>query len=162
MEITSFKVKSRILPVLTFVHSKFNIWSYRHPIDANSIVLDSWIKFLQTPNFSQIRCHMREIWFCKDDNWILPANRFHEETSPNYILKHQNRHPSFNFRNLAPQVNQSRRSRKAATNLKPPTSNHQPQTSRQPPATSRQPPSHYHHLLMFTLELWFFLLIICV
>ena len=27
MEITSFKVKTRILLVLTFVHSKFNIWS---------------------------------------------------------------------------------------------------------------------------------------
>jgi hypothetical protein len=32
------------------------------------------------------------------------------------------------------------------TNLKSPTTNHLP-------ATSRQPPSHYHHLLMFTLEL---------
>ena len=30
----------------------------------------------------------------------------------------------------------------------------QPPTSSQP-AASRQPPSHYHHLLMFTLELWF-------
>jgi hypothetical protein len=41
MEITSFKVKSRILPMLTFVHSKFNIWSYRSPMDANSIFLDA-------------------------------------------------------------------------------------------------------------------------
>jgi len=41
MEITSFKFKARILPVLTFVHSKFNIWICRYPIDANSIVLDS-------------------------------------------------------------------------------------------------------------------------
>jgi hypothetical protein len=48
MEITSFKVKSLIQPVLTFIHSKFNIWSYRHPIDANSIFLDSWLKCLQT------------------------------------------------------------------------------------------------------------------
>jgi hypothetical protein len=39
MEITSFKVKSRILPMLTFGHSKFNIWSYRSPVDANSILL---------------------------------------------------------------------------------------------------------------------------
>ena len=37
MEITSCKVKSRILPVLTFGHSKFTIWSYRSPIGANSI-----------------------------------------------------------------------------------------------------------------------------
>ena len=73
----------------------------------------------------------------KDDNWILLANRFREETNPNYIPKHPNRHPSFNFRNLAPLVNQSRRSRKTATNLKPPTSNHQPQTSCQQPAASR-------------------------
>jgi hypothetical protein len=35
MEITAFKVKTRILLVLTFVHLKFNIWSCRHPIDAN-------------------------------------------------------------------------------------------------------------------------------
>jgi len=48
MEITSFKVKSRILPMLTFVHSKLKIWICRHPIDANSIVLDSWLKGLQT------------------------------------------------------------------------------------------------------------------
>jgi hypothetical protein len=66
--------------------------------------------------------------------------------NPKYIPKHQNQHPSFNFSNLAPQVNQSRRSRKAATNLKPSTSN-------QLPTTSHQLPSHYHHLLMFTLEL---------
>ena len=52
MEITSCKVKSRILPVLTFGHSKFNIWRYRSPIDANSILLDSWLKFLQTLQIS--------------------------------------------------------------------------------------------------------------
>ena len=32
----------------------------------------------------------------------MPANRFHEETSPNYIPKHLNRHPSFYISNLAP------------------------------------------------------------
>ena len=133
MEITSFKVKTRILPVLTFVHSKFNIWSYRYPIDYKLNCFGFLTQIpTNAPNFSQKRCHMREIWFCKDDNWILPASRFHEETSPNYIPKHQNRHPSFNFSNLAPQENQSRRSKKAATNLKPPTST----TSHQPPATS--------------------------
>jgi hypothetical protein len=52
MEITFFKVKTRILPVLTFVHSKFNIWSCRYPIDANLIVLDSWLKCLQTLQIS--------------------------------------------------------------------------------------------------------------
>ena len=57
-------------------------------------------------NVSQKWCHMREICFFKDDNWILPANRFCEETSPNYVPKHLNRHPSFYFSNLAP-VSQS-------------------------------------------------------
>ena len=38
MEIAAFKVKSRNLPVLTFGHSNLNIWSYRSPIDANSIL----------------------------------------------------------------------------------------------------------------------------
>jgi hypothetical protein len=46
MEITSCKVKSCILPMLTFSYSKFNIWSYRSQIDANSIVLDSKLKEL--------------------------------------------------------------------------------------------------------------------
>ena len=32
----------------------------------------------------------------------MPANRFREETSPNYVPKHLNRYPSFYFRNLAP------------------------------------------------------------
>jgi hypothetical protein len=41
MEIAAFKVKSCNLPVLTFGYSNLNIWSYRSPIDANSIVLDS-------------------------------------------------------------------------------------------------------------------------
>ena len=36
MEITAFKVKSRILPVLTFDHFNLNILSYRSPFDANS------------------------------------------------------------------------------------------------------------------------------
>jgi hypothetical protein len=57
---------------------------------------------INTRNFNQKRCYMREIWFFKDDNWILPANRFREETSPNYIPKHLNWYPSFYFNNLAP------------------------------------------------------------
>jgi len=151
MEIAVFKVKSRIL------------WSFK--IQYLELQKSNWCKlncfgFLtQRPtnalNFSEKRCYMRDIWVFKDDNWILPANRFREETNPNYIPKHPNRHPSFYFSNLAPLVDQSRRSRKATTKLKPPTTN-------QLPATSRQPPSHYHHLLMFTLELWFFLLTIYV
>ena len=51
MEIAAFKVKSRNLPVLTFGHSNLNIWSYRSPIDANSILLDSWLKVLSTSKF---------------------------------------------------------------------------------------------------------------
>ncbi|KAJ6918046.1 hypothetical protein NC651_012306 [Populus alba x Populus x berolinensis] len=50
----------------------------------------------------------------------------------------------------------SRRSRKAATNLKVAT-DRKSASSQQPTinlkSASRQPPSHYHHLLMFTLEL---------
>jgi len=52
MEITSCKVKSRILPVLTFGHSKFNIWSYKSLIDANLIFMDSWFKDLSTLQIS--------------------------------------------------------------------------------------------------------------
>ena len=101
------------------------------------------------PNFSQKQCHMREVWVFKDENWILPANSFREETNPNYIPKHPNRHPSFYFSNLAPLVNQSRRSRKAATNLKPPTIN-------QPPAAFTLPPSidvHTWTLIFLTYNL---------
>jgi hypothetical protein len=53
MEIAAFKVNSCNLPVLTFGHSDLNIWSYRSPIDANSIVLDSWLKYLSTPKFQR-------------------------------------------------------------------------------------------------------------
>ena len=48
MEIAAFKFKSRNLPMLTFIHSDLNIWSYRIQIDANSIVLDSQLKGLST------------------------------------------------------------------------------------------------------------------
>jgi len=95
MEIAAFKVKYHNLPVLSFTHSDLNIWSYRSPIDANSIVLDSWLKYLLTLEKSA----KNDV---KDDNWILPANRFCEETSPNYVSKHLKRHPSFYFNNLAP------------------------------------------------------------
>ena len=118
MEIAAFKVKSRNLPVLTFGYSDLNIWSYRSPIDANSIFFGFLTpRSINAPHFSQKWCHMRAIWFFKDYNWILPANRFreetspnyvpkhlnrHEETSPNYVPKHLNRHPSFYFSNLTP------------------------------------------------------------
>ena len=94
-----------------------------------------WIPDSKVYKCSKVQLKTREIWVFKNDNWILPANRFREETNPNYIPKHPNRHPSFYFNNLAPLVNQSRRSRKEITNLKPPTTN-------QLQATSRQPPSH--------------------
>jgi len=41
METAAFKVKSRNLLVLTFKHSDLNILSYRSPLDANLIFLDS-------------------------------------------------------------------------------------------------------------------------
>jgi len=44
MEISAFKVKSRILLVLTFGHSDLNILSYRSPFDTNSILLDFWLE----------------------------------------------------------------------------------------------------------------------
>jgi hypothetical protein len=46
MEIAAFKDKSYILPVLTFDHSELNILSYKSPLDANLIFLDSWFKDL--------------------------------------------------------------------------------------------------------------------
>jgi len=48
MEITTFKVKSCNLPLLTFIHSNLNIWIYRSPIEANSIFLNCWLKGLST------------------------------------------------------------------------------------------------------------------
>jgi hypothetical protein len=51
MEITAFKVKSCNLSVLTFGHSDLNIWSYRSPIDAKSILLDSLLKAYQLKTF---------------------------------------------------------------------------------------------------------------
>jgi len=48
MEIAVFKVKSRNLPMLIFIHFDLNIWSCRSPIDANSIFLDSRLKGLST------------------------------------------------------------------------------------------------------------------
>jgi len=41
MKISAFKVKSRILPVLTFDHSDLNILSLKSPFDANLFFLDS-------------------------------------------------------------------------------------------------------------------------
>jgi hypothetical protein len=46
MEITVFKVKSCILPMLTSDHSDLNILSYISPFDANLIFLDSWLEDL--------------------------------------------------------------------------------------------------------------------
>jgi hypothetical protein len=48
MEIASFKFKSCNLPVLTFNNSDLNILSYKSQFDAESIVLDSWLKDLST------------------------------------------------------------------------------------------------------------------
>ena len=115
-----------------------DLWSFK--IQYLELQKSNWcqlnfVRFLTQrpingPNCRKEKCHMREIWVFKDENWILPENRFREETNPNYIPKHPNRHPSFYFSNLAPLLNQSRRSRKVATN-------HKPAASYQPPAASR-------------------------
>jgi len=52
MEIAAFKVKSRNMPVLTFGHSNLNILSYRNPIDANLMFLDSGLKYISTLQIS--------------------------------------------------------------------------------------------------------------
>jgi len=52
MEIAAFKVKSRILLVLTFDHFDSNILSYRRSFDANSISLDSWLEDLSNYTIS--------------------------------------------------------------------------------------------------------------
>jgi hypothetical protein len=64
MEIAALKVKSYNLPMLTFGHSNLNILSYRSSFDANSILLDFWLKDLSTYQmFSQKWSHMKEMWF---------------------------------------------------------------------------------------------------
>jgi len=78
MEIAAFKVKSRNLPMLTFRHSDLNIWSYRSPIDTNSIVLNFWLKYLSR---LQISAKKDVIWgrydfskmtteFCKQTSFV--------------------------------------------------------------------------------------------
>jgi hypothetical protein len=52
MEITAFKDKSRILPMLAFGHSTLNILSYISPLDANSNWLDSWLEDLSAYQIS--------------------------------------------------------------------------------------------------------------
>ena len=117
-----------------------DLWSFK--IQYLELQKSNWCKlncfrFLtQRPtnasHFNKNRCHMREIWVFKDDNWVLPANRFREETNPNYILKHPNQHPSFYFSNFAPLEGQGRQ---------PPTSSHEPQITNHKPAVSHQPPA---------------------
>ena len=59
MEITTFKDKSCILPVLTFGHSDLNILSYKSSLDANSILLDFWLEDL---SYYQISVEKELIW----------------------------------------------------------------------------------------------------
>jgi len=59
MEITAFKVKSRILPMLPFGHSDFNILSYKSSFNATSIFLDYWLKDL---SMQQISTKKNVIW----------------------------------------------------------------------------------------------------
>jgi hypothetical protein len=64
MEIAAFKVKSRILPVLTFDHSDLNILSYRSPFDSNSIFVGFLTRRpISLLNFTIKQDHMREIGF---------------------------------------------------------------------------------------------------
>ena len=76
MEITAFKVTSCIMPVLTFVHSDLNIWSYRSPIDANSIFLDYWLEFLSTLH---IAAQIDVIWGIYDFSKM--TIEFYQQTS---------------------------------------------------------------------------------
>jgi hypothetical protein len=102
MEIAAFKVKCCNLPVLTFGHSNLNIWSYKTPFDPNSIVLDSWLKYLSTYQSSAEKIF---VWgrydFSKMTYEFCQETGFVKKTSPNYIPKHPNQHPSFYFSNLA-------------------------------------------------------------
>jgi len=59
MEIIAFKIKSCNLPVLTFGHSNLNIVSYKSPLDANSMFLNSWLKYL---SMYQISAKKDLIW----------------------------------------------------------------------------------------------------
>ena len=52
MEIAAFKDKYCILSVLIFDHSNLNILRLRSPFDANSILLDSWLKEISTYQIS--------------------------------------------------------------------------------------------------------------
>jgi len=59
MEITAFKDKSCILPVLTSGHSDLNILSYRSSLDANSIFLNFWLEDL---SYYQMSVEKELIW----------------------------------------------------------------------------------------------------
>jgi hypothetical protein len=87
-------------------------WPSVIPTWISRVIESNWCKInfigfitqrnINASNFSQRWYHMREIWYFKDDNWIIPANWFCEEMSPNYVPKHLNQHPSFFYCNLAP------------------------------------------------------------
>jgi hypothetical protein len=53
MEIAVFKVKSCILPMLTFGHFDLNILSYKSPFDVNLIFLDFLLEDLSAYQMSE-------------------------------------------------------------------------------------------------------------
>jgi hypothetical protein len=66
MEIITFKVKSRILSMLTFGHSDLNILNYKSPFDANSILLDSLLEDLSAYQIQQKKSsYERDMIFLK-------------------------------------------------------------------------------------------------
>jgi len=101
MEIAVFKVKSRNLQCWPLAIPTWISEAIEVQLIQTQLFWISDSKTYQLSKLQQKKCLTREIWFFKDDNWILPANRFREETSPNYIPKHLNRHTSFYFSNLA-------------------------------------------------------------
>jgi len=75
MEIAAFKFKSRNMLVLTFSNSDLNILSSKSPFDANSIVLDSWLKDL---SMYQISAKKDLIWGRYDFSKM--TNEFFQQT----------------------------------------------------------------------------------
>jgi len=87
MEIAAFKVKSCILPVLTFNHSYLNILSHRSPFNANSILLDSWLEDILTYHISAKNELIWEIY-----DFYKMTYKFYQQTC--FVKKQQPGHPS--------------------------------------------------------------------
>ena len=90
MKIATFKDKSRILPMLTFIHSNLNILSYIISFDKNLIFLYSWLKGLLA---YQISIENELIWERYDIYKM--THEFCQQTSfvKKQVPKHPNQHP---------------------------------------------------------------------